>query len=161
MGMPSGDCIFCRIVGGEAPAAVVYEDDGVLAFVDIRSLEEGHTLVIPKRHYAYLHEIPDGEVVQPFLAVKRVARAVMEALGAEGVSIVQNNGHAAGQEILHVHVHVIPRYRGPKASHPREGLEAVAWRIKRGLAREAVGKKSAHDTEEQTSVLSSEPEGVG
>lgn len=133
-------CIFCRIVAGEAPAYVVYEDGTALAFMDIRPLEEGHTLVIPKRHYAYLHEVPDEEVAQLFTAVKRVARAAMEAVGADGVTIVQNNGHAAGQEIFHVHVHVIPRYHGRKPLRPREAsrvpgerLEAVAARIREAL----------------------------
>lgn len=129
----AGGCFFCRIAAGEAPAHVVYGDGAVLAFLDIRPLEPGHTLVIPKRHFVHLPEVPDGEVARLFAVVKRVVRAALVALGAEGATVVQNNGRAAGQEIPHVHVHVIPRYRGRRPAVPRDDLGAIAERLREAL----------------------------
>ena len=104
------DCIFCRIVEKEIPATVVFEDDDVLVFMDIGPIIKGHALVIPKKHYDPVTETPNEIVAKLHLAAKRIAQAQMNGLGAAGVNIMQNNGTAAGQEVPHVHVHVIPRF---------------------------------------------------
>ena len=107
------DCIFCRIAGGEAEASVVLDDDQVVAFMDLRAFSPGHTLVIPKRHIRDIFSLEDAETAGALMiAVARVARAVQAAFAAEGVSVWQSNGKAAGQEVFHLHVHVVPRYEG-------------------------------------------------
>ncbi len=105
------DCIFCRIVAKEIPATVVYEDDDVLAFMDIGPIIKGHALVIPQKHYDPVTQIPDDLLAKLHLTAKRIAKAQMNGLGADGVNIMQNNGTAAGQEVPHIHVHVIPRFK--------------------------------------------------
>jgi len=104
------DCIFCRIIAKEIPATVVYEDELVLAFMDIGPIIKGHALVISKEHYDPVTETPDDVLARLHLIAKRLARAQVNGLGADGVNIMQNNGKAAGQEVPHIHVHVIPRY---------------------------------------------------
>ena len=104
------DCIFCKIVNKEIPATLVYEDETVLAFMDIGPIVKGHVLVIPKTHYDPVTETPDEIIAQVHLVAKKIAQAQMNALGADGVNIMQNNGAAAGQEVPHLHVHVIPRF---------------------------------------------------
>jgi len=102
------ECIFCQIIRKQAPANVVYEDQQVLAFLSNRPVNEGHTLVVPKKHYENIFEIPEEEVAYLFRVVKRITVAVKNATAAEGIRIVQNNGWAAGQVVFHLHVHVIP-----------------------------------------------------
>ena len=104
------DCIFCKIVAKEIPATVIYEDDDVLVFMDIGPIIKGHALVIPKMHYDPVTETPDTILTRLHLAAKKVAQAQIDGLGADGVNIMQNNGTAAGQEVPHIHVHVIPRF---------------------------------------------------
>lgn len=104
------DCLFCKMVTGQVPCTKVHEDDFVLAFMDINPVSRGHTLVIPKGHWANLLELPDG-LGEPLLAALRdVARAVTLEAGAKGFNIVQNNNPAAGQVIFHFHWHIIPRF---------------------------------------------------
>ena len=130
------DCPFCKIASNEASASRVYEDGEVVAFLDFRPVSEGHTLVVTKRHYESIYEVPDGEVAYLFKIVKRVALAVKKGVGAEGISIAQNNGRAANQVVFHVHVHVIPRYETREAHRSLEAqeaseLERVAKKIRR------------------------------
>lgn len=104
------ECIFCKIAAKEIPASVLYEDDDVMVFMDIGPIIKGHALVIPRRHYDPVTETPDEILVKLHLCAKKIAGAQMNGLGADGVNIVQNNGRAAGQEVPHIHVHVIPRF---------------------------------------------------
>ena len=104
------DCIFCKIIAGEIPSVKVYEDDDVIAFMDISPVIHGHTLVLPKTHVPNLLEAPDGVLAKVFSVAKRIANAQMKAFRADGVNIHQTNGAAAGQSVFHLHVHVIPRY---------------------------------------------------
>lgn len=104
------DCIFCSIVKGEIPAARIFEDDEVLVFMDIGPIIKGHVLIIPKKHYDPVTETPDDILARLHLTAKKMARAQMNGLGADGVNILQNNGKASGQEVPHIHVHVIPRF---------------------------------------------------
>jgi histidine triad (HIT) family protein len=102
------ECIFCQIIKGKAPANIVYQDQYVMAFLSNRPVNAGHTLVVPKKHYENIYDITEEEAAQLFKIVKRVALAVKDAVSAEGIRIVQNNGEAAGQVVFHLHVHVIP-----------------------------------------------------
>jgi histidine triad (HIT) family protein len=105
-------CPFCRIREGTLAAHLLYQDEEVLAFLDISPVTQGHTLVVPRRHAASVAECPPGTVAALFLAAVRLAGAIQRALGAPGFNLGLNDGRAAGQEVPHVHVHVIPRYGG-------------------------------------------------
>ena len=106
------ECIFCKIAAKEIPATVIYEDEQVLVLMDIGPIIKGHALVIPREHYDPVTETPDRILAPLHLTAKRVAQAQMNALGADGVNIMQNNGKASGQEVPHIHIHVIPRFIG-------------------------------------------------
>ncbi len=109
----SEECIFCKIVKGEIPAYKVYEDEHTLAFLDIRPITPGHTLVIPKKHAQYITELDDETMSKLALAVKKVNEILRSSeIKCKDVSIHIADGVAAGQEIPHVHVHLIPRFEG-------------------------------------------------
>ncbi|SEW19252.1 HIT family protein [Halobacterium jilantaiense] len=108
----SEDCIFCQIVDGEIPGRVVYEDDDVLAFLDANPMAPGHTLVVPKAHHETLGDLPEADGSAVFAALHRLAPLVEDAVDADASTVAFNNGEAAGQEIPHVHGHVIPRFEG-------------------------------------------------
>ncbi|ORM36314.1 HIT family protein [Williamsia sp. 1135] len=109
------DCVFCAIVAGSSPAHVVYEDDDVLGFLDIRPVRPGHTLLIPKRHAANLAELSPDQGGKLFQAGQRVAAAQRaSAIAADGVNLLVNDGRAAFQTVFHSHLHVVPRHNGDK-----------------------------------------------
>ena len=133
-------CIFCKIVKHEIPSSVVYETETILVFLDIRPLSMGHTLVIPKKHYVDLFDIPNTLLSEVYSATKLVSAAVKEATVADGISIIQQNGKAAGQDIFHLHVHIVPRHEGEKLPSfsdlkmlEREKLEEIAKKIRQNL----------------------------
>lgn len=105
------ECIFCRIVKGEIPCARIYESDNVLAFLDVMPVNKGHVLVIPKGHYETLLDIPEEILKEISSAVKKVAGAVKKGVGADGLNIMMNNYPAAGQEVPHAHIHIVPRFK--------------------------------------------------
>lgn len=130
------DCPFCAIVANEEPAHRVYEDDATLAFLDTAPATAGHVLVIPKAHRATLTDVEPGLVGDVFRTVSRVGTAVESALEPDGLTVHQSNGGAAGQEIDHVHVHVIPRtdaddvtLQWPHGDPGEERIETVASAI--------------------------------
>ena len=104
------DCIFCKIIAGEIPSSTVYEDDQVVAFLDISQVTPGHTLVVPKQHFRNLLEMDADSASQLFARVPDIARKVMKATGAKGMNILNNNEEIAGQTVFHTHVHLAPRY---------------------------------------------------
>ncbi|WP_114577928.1 HIT family protein [Saliphagus sp. LR7] len=104
--------IFGQIVSGDIPARVVYEDETTLAFLDANPLAPGHTLVIPKEEYERLNDVPDDVASDLYATLHRVVPAVEEAVDADATTVAFNNGEAAGQEVPHVHGHVIPRFEG-------------------------------------------------
>lgn len=112
--------IFDRILDGQIPCHRVWEDDDVLAFLDINPIAPGHTLVIPKERRAFLHELSDEAAAAIGRVLPRIARAVLAATGAKHYNILQNNGAPAHQAVLHVHFHIIPRT-------PEHGL-GVGWK---------------------------------
>jgi histidine triad (HIT) family protein len=133
------DCIFCRIAAGEVPATRVLETPGVLAFLDIAPVNYGHTLVIPKAHYQNLLELPDTLWTEIGQVCRRVARALQAALQAQGFNLGMNNFEAAGQEVFHAHLHVIPRYHAdglklfPQASYKPGDREKTGEQLRRFL----------------------------
>jgi histidine triad (HIT) family protein len=104
------DCVFCKIVRGEISATKIYEDNDVIAFLDISQVTPGHALVIPKRHYSNYVSTSKSIMHKVMDVAQRVAQADITMLGAKGVNILTNVNKGAGQAILHFHVHVIPRY---------------------------------------------------
>ena len=142
--MNNRDCIFCKIVADQLDAFRIAETASALAFLDLIQAQPGHVLVIPKRHYADLYEMPEAEAAAVMTLGHRVARAVRAALQPAGLSVFQSNGAAAGQEVMHMHLHLQPRAAGdsllriypssPDASGAAE-LERLAVRIRDRLAR--------------------------
>lgn len=113
MGNGDGDdgCPFCEIVAGRMDAHVVQENDSAMAFLDVNPVSRGHTLVVPKKHADRITDLDEDSTAAVFNMVRDLSDAAEEALEPEGINILQSNGKAAGQEIHHMHVHVIPRYR--------------------------------------------------
>jgi histidine triad (HIT) family protein len=132
------NCLFCKIVRGEIPCTKVYEDDDVLAFMDIGPIIKGHALVIPKKHYDPITETPKNLLEKLIAVTQRIAGAQMNGLKAQGVNIMQNNGKVAGQVIPHVHFHVIPRFEddghswnwNPGQYDDTDEMEAFAAKIR-------------------------------
>jgi histidine triad (HIT) family protein len=109
--------IFTKIINREIPADIVYEDELVIALLDINPVNDGHTLVVPKEEYADFSSIPP-ELLGPFFErVQRIARGVTAGVRADGFNVLLNTGSAAGQEVMHVHAHIIPRFEGDGYEH--------------------------------------------
>ena len=111
------DCVFCKIIKGEIPCAKIYENDKVLAFLGIEPINKGHTIVIPKEHHKDLLSMPDDILAEVTKITKKVSKAVVEATGADGFNIGQNNGKAAGQAVFHFHIHIMPRFENDGLKH--------------------------------------------
>ncbi len=126
------ETIFAKIIRHEIPADIVYEDNDVIAFLDIRPNQPGHTLVIPKTYARNIFDINEDEWTKLTQAVKKIAPAVKEAMHADGVNISMNNEPAAGQIVLHAHIHIIPRfskdsgYSGGPTYKPGEASEIAS-----------------------------------
>ena len=105
-------CIFCKIVRGEIPCSKVFENEKFFAFLDIGPINKGHTLVIPKKHYKNLFDMPEEELKGYMEVIQKVSKAVMKGVDADGVNINMSNESAAGQVVMHAHVHIIPRIKG-------------------------------------------------
>jgi histidine triad (HIT) family protein len=134
------DCIFCMIVDGKIPCAKVYEDEYSLAFLDINPLVWGHTLLIPKKHFVTIFDMPPEAVAACGEALQKVAQAVFKGMNAEGMNILQNNYAIAGQQIDHVHFHLLPRRAGdgfkvpwPAKKYPEGEMDKVLEKILRAF----------------------------
>ena len=103
------DCIFCKIIAGDIPSSKIYEDDEVLAFLDISQATKGHTLLIPKEHVRNTLDLSEQKAATLFSRLPKLARAVKTATQADGLNIVNNNEEAAGQTVFHAHIHLLPR----------------------------------------------------
>ena len=104
------DCIFCKIIAGEIPSTKIYEDDDVLAFLDITQTTKGHTLVVPKKHYRNILSMTGEQSAELFSKVPFIANKIVNNLHAKGMNILQNNEEIAGQTVFHTHIHLIPRF---------------------------------------------------
>ncbi len=114
-------CIFCKIAAHEIPANIVYEDDFIMAFLDINPAAPGHILVIPKEHHEVLPQVPADRAVLLMNTIRILTGAVFEAVNAQGVNVFQNNGVVAGQAVPHVHFHIIPRFE-------KDGIKNFEWK---------------------------------
>ncbi len=117
------DCLFCKIISGEIPSYRVYEDDAAYAFLDINPASEGHTLIAPKKHFNSFTDLGTEDIAALFEAAKKVTLALEKAFSANGMNIGVNDGEVAGQEVPHVHVHVIPRKKGDGG----RGIKSIVW----------------------------------
>lgn len=136
-------CVFCRIIGGEEMVSLVYEDDGIVAFMDIQPVSPGHVLVVPRHHYPNLLEVPDELAARTLAVAKRLAPGLLAATGARAVNLFSANGRAGGQDVPHFHLHMIPvRTAGefpmqlplPGGQIPsRSELDVMAARIGRAI----------------------------
>ena len=130
------ECIFCKIAKGEIPSEKIYENENVLAFLDIFPATEGHILVIPKKHYENIFDIPKDVLKENIEVAQKIAFLLKEKLKAEGINLLNSNNKIAGQEVLHHHIHVIPRYSGDefeivfKDKTKNKNLKEIAKRIK-------------------------------
>jgi histidine triad (HIT) family protein len=134
------NCVFCRIVAKEIPATVVYEDEHTLAFMDIGQVNPGHVLVAVKKHAENIFALEEAQAAAVFRSAAKVARAIRGAFEPPGLSVYQANGAAAGQTVLHLHIHLVPRYEGdgmaltwPVKNPPREKLAEYAEKIRAKL----------------------------
>jgi len=134
------DCIFCRIIRGDIPAAKVYEDADAVAILDIQPANPGHCLILPKKHFSGLAETPDADLGGIFAAAKKAAKAAVQAVEADGFNLIVNNGQVAGQVIFHTHIHVIPRFSDDGHRHwqkrevPEEKMKEIAAKMRQLLA---------------------------
>jgi len=110
--MSKEECIFCKIIEGQIPSYKIYENDSLLAFLDIFPLNYGHTVVIPKKHYYNFLDMPEDDMGEFFKDLKKISELIMKKLKIDGFNLVQNNFPAAGQVIPHLHFHIIPRMKG-------------------------------------------------
>ena len=135
----SKDCIFCKIIKGEVHSLKIYEDEKVLAFLDISPINAGHTLIIPKEHFDAFSDLPDKIASNLMVEVKNLAPKIIKAVGAEAFNVGINNGKIAGQIIPHAHVHIIPRFSKDGLKHWQgrkyepEVMQALADKIKKAL----------------------------
>lgn len=130
------DCIFCKIAAGVIPCSKVYEDDDILSFMDINPISEAHTLVITKEHYQYVHQCPPELLAKLASKLPQIAKAVHEVSGARDYNILCNNGSASGQEVGHLHFHIIPRVKGdgilsgwPAGKYPEGKIQTLQKQI--------------------------------
>ncbi|WLR42845.1 HIT family protein [Bacillus carboniphilus] len=137
------DCIFCKIVNGEIPSAKVFENEHVIAFLDISQVSKGHTLVVPKKHKKDLFELSNEDAKQIFEVVPKIASSIKNQFNAIGLNILNNNGESAGQTVFHFHMHILPRYgkgdgfgavwKSHADKYTPADLQEIATKIQQGL----------------------------
>ena len=138
--MSAQECIFCRIVSGQIPATKIYEDDVVVAFLDIGAISDGHTLVMPRQHFEKVHSCPPELLAQIWTRIGKIAGAVASAVGSDGYNVLCNNGRVAGQVVDHLHFHIVPRRSGdgvftqwPSFKYRPGQVEVIAEKIRKHL----------------------------
>ena len=137
------DCIFCKIIDGDIPAAKVYEDEHVMAFLDISQVTKGHTLVIPKVHKENIYELTPEIAENLFKVVPKIANSIKEQFEPIGLNLLNNNGEAAGQSVFHYHLHILPRYgkgdgfgavwKSNQSDYTTQDLQEIATKINQGI----------------------------
>lgn len=133
------DCIFCKINKGEIPSTTIYEDDDFKVMLDINPASRGHAVILPKNHAADLFELADDDAEKLFKIARKCAKSMMEVLHCDGINVLQNNGEAAGQTVFHLHVHLIPRYKGDTVNiswdpgTPEQDAAELAAKIKANI----------------------------
>jgi len=136
------DCIFCKIVKGEIPSYKIYEDENIFAFLDIKPLSKGHTLVLPKEHYKDIQDIPEDLLCEVSRVSKKIVKRIQEKYSPLGFVINQNNGERAGQSIFHYHLHIKPVYEDTitpnEADHRKELSKEEMENIVKDLIKEKI-----------------------
>ncbi len=123
------NCIFCKILNGEIPSNKVFENDNFIAILDAFPANEGHTLVIPKKHYENIFEIDEDTLKEGYAIAKKIATSIKKALNVKDINILQNNGALAGQTVNHFHIHIIPRKENDKVVIKSEHISVDNNRI--------------------------------
>ncbi len=123
--MKDDNCVFCKILAGDIPSRVVYEDEAFKAIMDVGPATVGHCLLLPKSHCANIYEMPDDTAEKLLPVAKKIATNLKEKLGCDGLNLVQNNGEEAGQTVFHFHMHLIPRYKGGRKTDVSWGHEEL------------------------------------
>jgi histidine triad (HIT) family protein len=138
--MSAENCIFCKMIAGQIPVTKVYEDDVVLAFLDIGPVSDGHTLIVPKQHYERLDDCPADLLGQVATRLGKISKAVSRGVNCEGYNLLCNNGQAAGQIVNHLHFHLVPRNSGdrvftewPAHKYQPGRQEQIAAKIRKNL----------------------------
>ncbi|HOL31102.1 MAG TPA: HIT family protein [Anaerohalosphaeraceae bacterium] len=138
--MEGQDCIFCKIIAGQIPCTKVFENEAVLAFLDIGPVSDGHLLVVPKVHTSRLENTPGQTLAEAVKVLPMLAQAVQRAVDAEGCNVLCNNGRCAGQVVEHLHLHLVPRKPGdgifnswPSFRYPPGKAEQIAQKIIQNL----------------------------
>ncbi len=126
--MNAETCIFCQIIEGKAPGHFVHQDERVVAFLDIDQAAPGHLLIVPRMHAAYWWELSAEDAARIAVVARPLMLALRHALDADGIRVLQANGHAAGQEVFHVHMHLIPRWHYGRAAKARLSAQEMAAR---------------------------------
>ncbi len=121
------NCIFCKIANGVIPSNTLYEDEDFRVILDIEPATKGHALILPKKHFANLCELPDEYAGKVFVVAKNMAEKMQKALEFDGLNVLQNNGGAAGQTVFHFHMHLIPRYDNDNAGLDMSGKKAADY----------------------------------
>ena len=135
------ECIFCKIVNGEMPSNQIYETDKVLAFLDIKPVSRGHSLVITKKHYKDVYDAPEQDLKEVMAASKKISEAMEKGLNADGVNILHASRKEAQQSVLHFHIHIVPRYKNDgldmwiksRYKESESDLKGVAEKIRKEL----------------------------
>jgi histidine triad (HIT) family protein len=134
-------CIFCKIIHGQIPSAKLLETAEAVAFLDVNPVNHGHTLLVPKGHFARVGDLDDAVAAQVGLLLPRLCRAITAATGADGLNVIVNNGRAAGQTVDHCHWHIIPRFHNdtvnwpwPHGQYTGDELGQMCFRIERELS---------------------------
>lgn len=129
-------CIFCKIIKGEIPCTKIYEDKKIISFLDINPINKGHVLVVPKKHHETLLDLPDELLKILIVEVKKIANAAFRGVKADGFNLGMNNYGAAGQLVMHAHIHIIPRFSNdglrhwPGKNYKDKEMEEISKRIK-------------------------------
>ncbi len=133
------DCIFCKIIKGKISCSKIYEDEKILAFLDISPINPGHTLVIPKNHSQNLVQTSDEDLSAAIMVMKKIVPAILKAVGAEAFNVITNNGEISGQTVGHTHFHIMPRFKGDGyklwvgKTYQEGEMERIASRIQKEL----------------------------
>lgn len=140
------NCIFCKIVDGIIPSSKVYEDNDVLAFLDLSQVTKGHTLVIPKNHVENVFSMSEETASMYFRKIPQIANAIKKTFNVEGVNILNNSGEVSGQTVFHYHMHILPRYgkedgfdvkwQNNMANYTNEVLNEIAKSIENNIIKQ-------------------------
>lgn len=121
------NCIFCKLANGVFPTNTLYEDEDFRVILDIEPATRGHALILPKKHFANIYELPEEYAGKVYKVAKNMAGKMKDALGFDGFNVLQNNGEAAGQTVFHFHMHLIPRYNNDNAGLDMPGKKAADY----------------------------------